>query len=213
MIKRKIVQTEYYYDDSGKTERKVVTETDELDSNRYGLLGAENTNSGIARFGPVSHDKFINSSGLDHAAAEDAFTQVRMPTRSTTGSAGYDFVSPISFTLNPGETIKIPTGVRVCIDDGWFLCCVPRSGLGFKYRLQLDNTVGIIDSDYYFSDNEGHIILKMTNALQDGGAALEVRSGDRIAQGIFMRYGTTQDDNATGSRNGGFGSTDKIKNE
>lgn len=69
----------------------------------------------------------------------------------------------MTFSLAPGETIKIPTGIRVQMETGWVLQCYPRSGLGFKYRLQLNNTVGIIDSDYYFSDNEGHIFAKLTN--------------------------------------------------
>ena len=86
-----------------------------------------------------------------------------MPERATVGSAGYDFFSPIDFALAPGETIKIPTGIRAKIDDGWVLKIYPRSGLGFKFRLQLNNTVGIIDSDYFYSDNEGHIMAKITN--------------------------------------------------
>src|SRR5690606_15181129 len=85
------------------------------------------------------------------------YERIKMPKRATIGSAGYDFFSPLTFTLAPGETIKIPTGIRAFIEEGWVLKCYPRSGLGFKYRLQLNNTVGIIDSDYYDSDNEGHI--------------------------------------------------------
>ena len=69
---------------------------------------------------------------------------IALPHRATTGSAGYDFKAPFTFELRPGETMKIPTGVRVKIDDGWWLGCLPRSGLGFKFRLQLDNTMGVI---------------------------------------------------------------------
>ncbi len=57
--------------------------------------------------------------------------------------------------MKPGETVKVPTGIRVEMEENWVLKCYPRSGLGFKYRLQLNNTVGIIDSDYFYSDNEG----------------------------------------------------------
>ena len=82
----------------------------------------------------------------------------------------------------------------------------PRSGLGFKYRLQLDNTVGIIDADYYNSDNEGHIWVKITNDSRDG-KVVEIKAGEAFAQAIIMQYFKTDDDNADGIRNGGFGST------
>ena len=84
----------------------------------------------------------------------------------------------------------------------------PRSGLGFKYRLQLNNTVGIIDSDYFYSDNEGHIFTKLTNDSNEG-KTVEVTAGTGFMQGIFLEYGITVDDDAKGERNGGFGSTTK----
>ena len=82
----------------------------------------------------------------------------------------------------------------------------PRSGLGFKYRLQLNNTVGIIDSDYFHSDNEGHIFAKITNDSNEG-KTLSLEKGAGFMQGIFVEYGITVDDDVTASRNGGFGST------
>ena len=82
----------------------------------------------------------------------------------------------------------------------------PRSGLGFKFRLQLNNTVGIIDSDYFYSDNEGHIFIKITNDSNEG-KTVQVKAGTGFAQGIFLEYGITVDDDATAVRNGGFGST------
>lgn len=84
--------------------------------------------------------------------------------------------------------------------------CYPRSGLGFKFRLQLNNTVGIIDSDYYNSDNEGHIFAKITNDTNEE-KVIGLKSGEGFMQGIFVEYGITEDDDATGIRNGGFGST------
>lgn len=140
--------------------------------------------------------------------AAAAYENVKIPERATKGSAGYDFVSPIDFTLATGCTIKIPTGIRAQIEEGWVLMIYPRSGLGFKYRLQLDNCVGVVDTDYYASDNEGHIFLKLTN---DGkrGKKLEVKAGDRIAQGIFMPFGITHSDRVTAKRFGGMGSTGK----
>lgn len=133
------------------------------------------------------------------------YDKLKIPRRATTGSAGYDFSSPIEFALRPGESIKIPTGIRCKINDGWMLQCYPRSGLGFKYRLRLDNTVGIIDSDFYHLNGEGHIFLKFSN--ENGNKTVHIYAGDRIAQGIFVEYGITYDDNAGGVRNGGFGST------
>ena len=110
--------------------------------------------------------------------------------------------------LKPGETIKIPTGIRVFIESDWVLNIFPRSGLGFKFRLQMNNTVGIIDSDYFYSDNEGHIFAKLTNDSNEG-KTVSVPQGTGMVQGIFMQYGVTIDDDATEVRNGGFGSTTK----
>ena len=133
---------------------------------------------------------------------------IRRPRRATAGSAGYDFFSPAGFTLAPGETILLPTGVRARIDEGWVLKLYPRSGLGFKYRLQLNNTVGIIDSDYFSAQNEGHIMLKLTNASNEG-RTLVVQPGEAVAQGVFVEYGIVVDDDAVAIRTGGFGSTDR----
>ena len=124
--------------------------------------------------------------------------------------SGYDFFSPVDFTLKPGETIKIPTGIRVFIEEDWVLNIFPRSGLGFKFRLQMNNTVGIIDSDYFYSDNEGHIFVKLTNDSNEG-KTVSVEQGTGMVQGIFMQYGVTIDDDVTEVRNGGFGSTTKTK--
>ena len=138
------------------------------------------------------------------------WAEIALPRRATAGSAGYDFFAPAAFELAPGETVKIPTGVRVSIDAGWVLMLFPRSGLGFKYRLQLNNTVGVIDSDYFNAKNEGHIFIKLTNA---GSKALSVGAGEAFAQGVFLPYGLTEDDCAGGERTGGFGSTDHRKEQ
>lgn len=132
---------------------------------------------------------------------------IMLPRRATSGSAGYDFFLPVSISLGPGEEMKIPTGIRARMDEEWVLMLYPRSGLGFKYRLQLNNTVGIIDSDYFYSDNEGHILIKLTNDSRQG-KRVELSAGMAFAQGIFMEYGITEDDDISNSRNGGFGSTD-----
>ncbi|WP_330586945.1 dCTP deaminase/dUTPase family protein [Aminipila terrae] len=129
-----------------------------------------------------------------------------MPERATTGSAGYDFFAPVEIKLAAGESVKIPTGIRAEISEGWVLMCFPRSGLGFKYRLQLDNTVGIIDADYFEAENEGHIMIKVTNDSKEN-KILVVEDGKGFAQGIFVPFGITVDDESTVHRTGGFGST------
>lgn len=154
----------------------------------------------IAQFFKVSENEYIKS------ASVESYNDIILPKRATSGSAGYDFFAPENFSLEPNQTIKIPTGIRVKIDEGWVLKIYPRSSLGFKYRLSLNNTVGIIDSDYYYAENEGHIFIKMTNC---GDKPLTVEKGKAFAQGIFVEYGITVDDDATTLRTGGFGSTDK----
>lgn len=170
----------------------------------------------MAKFEKVSFEQFKKDwNGLPGALSKytdevikSIYDSIELPTRSTKGSAGHDFKSPISIFLLPKESIKIPTGIRVKINDGWVLKCYPRSGLGFKYRLQLDNTVGIIDSDYYYSDNEGHIFAKLTNDGNEGKEVV-VNQGEGFMQGIFVEYGITEDDAVEDIRNGGFGSTTK----
>lgn len=174
----------------------------------------------IAQFEKVSYEQF-QASWLDTFYNKDdsnkteivelinsLYDNLKLPKRATKGSAGYDIYSPITFILNPGETIKIPTGIRVQIEDGWVLKCYPRSGLGFKYRLQLNNTVGIIDSDYYNSDNEGHIFCKITNDSNEF-KSVTIEQGMGFVQGIFVEFGITMDDDVDDVRNGGFGSTTK----
>ncbi len=159
----------------------------------------------IARFFKVSQKQFE----LDWKLSSDApYDEIRLPKRGTSGSAGYDFFSPIAFTLQPGEFICLPTGIRTQIDDGWVLVLAPRSGQGFKYRLQLYNTLGVIDSDYFSAANEGHIMIKIVNANTEG-KTLTVEKGTAFAQGIFLPYGITVDDEAEAKRTGGFGSTDR----
>lgn len=167
----------------------------------------------IARFHKVSFERYLEDwQGLfgyePESVIKERYEKIELPRRATKGSAGYDFFSPQQFSLEPGKTINIPTGIRVEMEDGWVLKCYPRSGLGFKFRLQLNNTVGIIDSDYFYSDNEGHIFVKLTNDSNEG-KIVNVNAGVAFMQGIFVEYGITYDDEVEEVRNGGFGSTTK----
>lgn len=162
----------------------------------------------IARFEKVSKNQFSEAWVDTFKCDENVYDEIKLPKRATQGSAGYDFFSTLDFSLAPGESIKIPTGIRAYIEDGWVLKIYPRSGLGFKFRLQLNNTVGIIDSDYYNSDNEGHIFIKITNDSKEE-KTVTIKKGEAFAQGIFLEYGVTYDDDVEEIRNGGFGSTSK----
>ena len=154
----------------------------------------------VASFEKVSLSEFLKE------GTSEEYQDIILPKRATSGSAGYDFFATREFSLEPKQEVKIPTGIRVKIDEGWVLQIFPRSSLGFKYRLRLNNTVGIIDSDYYYADNEGHIFIKMVNC---GEKTLVVEKGKAFAQGIFMQYGVTYDDDVNTLRTGGIGSTDK----
>lgn len=165
----------------------------------------------IAQFEKVSYKEFV--SGLDNPnltneEIKEMYDSLPLPKRATKGSAGYDFFAPFDITLAPGETIKIPTGIRAKMEVEWVLKLYPRSGLGFKYRLQLNNTVGIIDSDYYYSSNEGHIFAKITNDSNEN-KTVEIKAHTGFMQGIFIEYGITYDDSVVEVRDGGFGSTTK----
>ena len=165
----------------------------------------------IAKFEKVSLKQFSADwkdtfGDVTEEKIQEIYDQIRLPRRATAGSAGYDFFAPVDVQLAPGETIKIPTGIRAQMEQEWVLKVYPRSGLGFKYRLQMNNTVGIIDSDYFYSDNEGHIFMKIMNDGREG-KTVELKAEEGFAQGIFLEYGVTVDDDATEKRNGGFGST------
>lgn len=159
------------------------------------------------RFEKISKEQFDKDFRGYHDLVK--YEDIKLPVRSTKLSAGYDFFTPVDINLNMGASMKIPTGIRVKLDDDKFLALVPRSGLGFKYRLQLDNTLGVIDADYYYADNEGHIFIKITNDNRES-KILNVKTGEAFAQGIILQYfkvdGDNDDDKA--KRHGGIGSTD-----
>ena len=165
------------------------------------------------QFEKVSFEQFAEAwKKYDASAEKDTvkkiYDGITLPRRATKGSAGYEFRAPEAMTVTPGSEKLIPTGIRAKIETGYVLMLFPRSSLGFKYRLQLDNTVGIIDSDYYNADNEGHIFCKLTNDTKED-KTVEVKAGNGFAQGIFLSYGITDDDEVENLRTGGFGSTTK----
>ena len=165
----------------------------------------------IAKFEKVSFEQYSEAvRGIAPERSDEEirslYAGIKLPKRATEGSAGYDFYAPERVVLAPGEQILIPTGIRVRIEAGYVLMLFPRSGLGFKYRLQLNNTAGVIDSDYYNAVNEGHIFCKLTNDTRDG-KTVEINAGDGLVQGIFLPFGITEDDDAHAQRTGGFGST------
>lgn len=175
----------------------------------------------VAKFEKVSYEQFEKDTlkTFPYLTEEDimiAYKNIKLPKRSTTGSAGYDFFLPFNILLPEDNAVVIPTGIRCKIEDGWVLKCYPRSGHGFKYGIRLANTVGIIDADYYNAENEGHIQIKLVNdseAFQEKGRFNDINLAKEAAfcQGIFIPFGITVDDEADGIRVGGFGSTDKSE--
>ena len=157
------------------------------------------------RFEKISKQQFEKD--FNESNSNITYDEIKIPVRATKCSAGYDIFSTKTIHLRPGDSVKIPTGLRILLDDDKFLMVVPRSGLGFKFRIQLDNTVGIIDADYSNSDNEGHMWIKIQN---EGDKEYIVKKGDAMIQGIFIKYLKTDDDIETDNiRNGGIGSTSK----
>ena len=166
----------------------------------------------IAKFEKVSFEQFLKDWKKNIGGSEEEikkiYDSISLPKRATKQSAGYDFYAPIDITMDPGQVLLIPSGIRAKIDDGYVLMLYPRSSLGFKYRMQLNNTVGVIDADYYYAENEGHIMCKFMNDSRDG-KQLHIDARQGMIQGIFMPFGITIDDDTDEVRTGGIGSTTK----
>ena len=151
--------------------------------------------------------EYLDDECLDTRDGRAIYNMIKLPKRVTTGSAGNDIFAPFDIEIPPKGTVKIPTGIRVILDSDKFLAIYPRSGLGFKYKMQLWNSVAVIDADYSNSDNEGHIWVKFYNDSPDG-KTIAIKQGEAMCQGIIQQFFTTVDDEADGVRNGGFGSSD-----
>ena len=180
----------------------------------------------ISTFEKVSLERFILDmvkpvENTYHITGEKAFNFIRemyerieIPRRSTIESAGYDFIAYDHIILPKNKGVVIPTGIRCKIKPGYSLDLYPRSGQGFKNKIRIANTVGIIDSDYYYSDNEGHIIVKLVyEGFEDSdNDDIMILSGTAFAQRIFHEVFAATNDNENDkmvNRNGGFGSTSK----
>lgn len=130
---------------------------------------------------------------------------ISLPRRKTAMSAGYDIESAVETEVLPGEIRVIPTGLKAYMGADEYLAIYIRSSIAIKYGIMLANSTGIIDADYYGNeDNEGHIMCALYNF---SNKAFHISKGDRIAQGLFMKYLSTDDDHAEGKRTGGIGST------
>lgn len=151
---------------------------------------------------------------------KSSYDEFRLPARATPSSAGYDFFIPFNVTIPPGDSLTIPTGVRIIMPESAVLLIVPRSGSGFKYGVSLANTVGVIDSDFYNPDtgSEGHIMIKLFN--HDYKDEVKFGFNNGFVQGIIVPFATLAEyDNenvelyGVEERTGGFGSTNKESGE
>lgn len=133
------------------------------------------------------------------------YDSYKLPKRTTTNAAGYDFESLVDFDLNPGDNIKIPLGIKVYMEPDEVFFLLVRSSMGFKYNVRMCNQVGVIDADFVDNEeNEGHMWIKLYN---EGEKVYSIKKGDKIAQGIFIKYLKTDDDLSGKTRKGGLGST------
>ena len=169
----------------------------------------------VATFERVSFNQFFQDwytmhPGDTEQEIKQIHKQIIIPKRATEGSAGYDFFAPMDIIIKPRESVLIPTGIHVKMKEGYVLLLFPRSSLGFKFRLQLDNSVGVIDSDYYHAKNAGHIYCKLTNDTHEG-KNVTISKGEAFVQGVLVPFGIATGDEATEKRTGGIGSTTKGK--
>lgn len=156
----------------------------------------------MRKFEKISWEQWQKDIGNDKVVYENH----ELPRRETKYSAGYDFRSPIDFILKPGESLKIPTGVKIAMNEGEMLMLVVRSSMGIKWNVRMCNQIGIFERDYYNNEtNEGHAFIKLEN---HGKEDYIVKVGNRIAQGIFTTFLTVDDEEKIDSvRTGGIGST------
>lgn len=139
---------------------------------------------------------------------KNAPKDTKMPKRGTEKAAGYDFFAPCDILVPANGVSKlVPFNVKAIMPDDMFLLLKIRSGLSVKHNVMIECS-GVIDADYANNDtNDGNIGAKFRN---DSDVDYVIAKGERCMQGIFLKYGVTDDDNANGKREGGYGSTGRI---
>lgn len=159
------------------------------------------------KFEKVSFDEFKKYTDGHMRCGKEEYEKIPLPARSTFGSAGYDISSPVNITIPAGCKRVIPTGLKISMDSKHCLFLFIRSSLAIKKQIELVTSVSVIDSDYYGNEsNEGHIMLPVKN---ESSLPVFIAAGERVAQGVLVRYDVTVDDDPQGTRKGGIGSTDE----
>lgn len=157
----------------------------------------------MRRLEKISYSQFSK----DICDDKSLYDEYNLPRRATSKSAGYDFYALKDFVIHPGEVMKVPTGIKVIMNDDEAFMLYVCSSMGFKYNVRMTNQVGVIDADYYNNDdNEGHMWFSLQN---HGDKDFIVKKGQAFGQGVFTKYLITDDDDASGVRMSGFGSTNK----
>lgn len=165
----------------------------------------------MRKFEKISINQWSKDTGRLFFREDDcisAYQEINIPRRGTRKSAGYDISTPVECTIEPGQQVKIPTGIKANMDDDDVLLIFIRSSMASKKGIKIVNQTGVIDADYYNNiDNEGHIWIVLENT---SGSDVTLFSGERIAQGVFLKFGIVEDDiPINDERVGGFGSTNK----
>jgi dUTP pyrophosphatase len=157
----------------------------------------------------ISYEQFKKDIG--EYSSKKLYDDLIIPARHTKLSAGYDFHAAFDFTLYPGEIIKIPTGIKVIMNPDEFFMIVMRSSVGFKYNVRMCNQIGIIDADYYNNEeNEGHMWIAFQN---EGKESWIVKKGDRVAQGIFVKYSLVDNEDDTPSTRKGWSASEDVRRD
>lgn len=147
-------------------------------------------------FEKISYEQFAK----DIADDRELYDSIIIPQRDSNSTAGYDLHLLSDITLQPGEIVKLPTGLKAHFQKDEVLFLIVRSSTGFKYNIRLCNQVGVIDADYYNNpDNNGHMWLKLQN---EDTVAHSFKKGDSLVQGIFMKYLTTDSDQDRNAQRG-----------
>lgn len=134
--------------------------------------------------------------------------EIKLPTRSDNNSAGYDFYTPVDIVIEPQGRVLVWTDVKAYMQDNEVLMLYIRSSIGVKQGVVLSNGTGVIDASYYSNpDNDGRIGISLFNTSDK---EVQIKAGERIAQGVFIQYLVADDDNVLNKeRIGGFGSSGK----